>query len=178
MLPIFLVSLQAFTQQSQMQKSQTLISNDFDIYVSDKKIDIQFYSYYKKPSVHIEESHGIPAYIPELQEVSEKKRASSGSSLVDISSLNYHLLDSLVWIECNKYRISEKNAPCKWQGNIYKAARHHSEYMIWFSTLIHGENKTMTGKEKDREFYDKVRTLQGKIRYKHLNVNNIVLFFR
>jgi len=25
---------------------------------------------------------------------------------------------------------------------------------------------------------NKVRTLQGKIRYKHLNVNNIVLFFR
>lgn len=101
----------------------------------------------------IKELHKIPIVSYRIPEAPVIKRAKLSSDVIKLESLNYHLLDSLVWVECNVYRQSKGLSPVKWNDTIYWASSHHSEYQCYFNLIGHGEKDSMPGREKEQLHY-------------------------
>lgn len=120
-------------------------------------------SYPDGTSKIINEAHKIPIAVPRFKDAPENERAISEDDIVKQENLNYWLLDSMVWIECNRYRISQHILPADWCDILYPASKHHSEYQAHFATIIHGEDDTIPGKLEDKEYYDVIFNKSAEI---------------
>jgi hypothetical protein len=138
---------------SQSISSSTRITND--------SIEISYTINGKKGL--IKEPHKIPVHLYRLPEAPKKKQAKQPTDTIRLSSLNYRLLDSLVWVECNVYRKSKNLKPVKWNDTIYKAASHHSEYQSYFNILAHGEPDSVPKREKEQLHYRTMKPFCAEI---------------
>jgi uncharacterized protein YkwD len=107
--------------------------------------------------------HKIPITCFPVPDASAAKKARNAADILDINSLNIHLLDSLVWAECNIYRKEKGLQAVAWNDTIYSAAIHHSEYQVYYNRLGHGETDTLPGRDKEQKQYNIMRVFNAEI---------------
>jgi hypothetical protein len=145
-----LAKTNAFTQSFTLS---TKFNND-SIFIS--------YSVGDKKGV-INEPHKIPINSFHIPQGEPSKVAKKPTDTIRINTLNYRLLDSLVWVECNAYRKEKRLNPVAWNDTIYAASSHHSEYQVYYNILGHGETRIMPEREKEQEHYNVIRVFSAEI---------------
>ncbi len=111
----------------------------------------------------IKEPHKIPIYSYRIPAAPINKQATKADDTIRVSTLNYRLLDSLVWTECNNYRKAKGLNPVKWNDTIYNASSHHSEYQAYYNLVGHGEPIDMPKRKNEQVHYNKIRSFSGEI---------------
>ncbi|MBI5542068.1 MAG: CAP domain-containing protein [Bacteroidia bacterium] len=107
--------------------------------------------------------HKIPINAFPIKESITGKKANNPSDIIKISSLNYKLIDSLVWIECNIYRKEKKLNPVLWNDTLYLGSIHHSQYQAYYNIIGHGETDSLPGKTESQKHYNKMRYFCAEI---------------
>lgn len=153
MLPCIWVLIPVYTFAQKNYCYNTKLGND--------SVEIS-YVFNGKKGV-IKEPHKIPVYSYKITDVPKARQAKSPVDTLKMSSLNYKLLDSLIWDECNKYRQEKKLKPVKWNDTIYAASDQHSQYQAYYNIVGHGEKHPTPGREKEQTLYNKVRVFTGEI---------------
>ena len=136
-------------------------STSFNTILGDKNIEINYKV--NGQSGVIKALHQIPLYSYPITEALPEKQATDKNNFVKISTLNYGLLDSLVWLECNTYREEKKLTAVVWNDTIYKASKHHSEYQAYFNFIAHGESKILPNKSDEQKHYKKMYSFCAEI---------------
>jgi hypothetical protein len=111
----------------------------------------------------INEPHRIPVGSFPVEQAVVVVRAKDAGDKVKASTLNYRLLDSLVWAECNKYRRGLNLAENGWNDTLYLASVHHSAYQAYFNILGHGETRPLPGRDAEQKHYGKVHPFTAEI---------------
>lgn len=114
--------------------------------------------YYTKNGVEkvLQGRHGVPNHDAMVPNAPRRKRATDPNALITTENMNYRLLDSLQWRECNRYRSTLGLPPVEWDDQIYRASSHHSFYMQFFVDLTHDENQEITYRAEDQAHYQSV----------------------
>ena len=73
------------------------------------------------------------------EDTPRNKQAKDAKDIVKKESMNYHLLDSLTHVYCNKFRASQGVRSLKWNNTIYRGSKHHSGTLACYGGLFHGE---------------------------------------
>jgi hypothetical protein len=111
----------------------------------------------------IKEPHKIPLNEYAIPDGDAANLAQNPSDTIRLNTLNYRLLDSLVWDECNNYRSKKGLNTVDWNDTIYAASKHHSEYQAYYNIIGHGEMDSMPLREKEQKHYNIVRVFSAEI---------------
>lgn len=146
-------SFNYYNIEAQTYSKSTIFGNDsIDITYNVKGVKGRIYA-----------PHKIPVYAFPIKESIIGKKANNPSDIINISTLNYKLIDSLVWIECNIYRKEKKLNPILWNDTLYLGSIHHSQYQAYYNIIGHGETDSLPGKTAPQKHYNKMRYFCAEI---------------
>lgn len=133
--------------------AQTTSSNEVTIEWGRKDYRIEYFKD-GKPKV-LQGQHQIPL-LDAAVEYTGGRKATRSTDIVTPETLNYQLLDSMLWVACNEYRATKNLPPVAMAKRLHRMASHHSYYQQYHNILAHGETKPVPHRKADQENYRQV----------------------
>jgi uncharacterized protein YkwD len=120
----------------------------------------------------INEAHKIPIQKIVLGEAGVSNLEKDPNKPLKAHSMNFRMLDSLIWRRCNVFRTKNNIAHAKWDESIHRASKHHSYYQKQIKGLQHGETQAVVGRKEQQDHYRNVYRGAAEIcLYNYLSLN-------